>query len=298
MTGLHTHLPLQVSEHLVLSKSVWRVRWRKFSRDWGYALKSFRVREIVSRRAVFGPGWSANSPQTPQPISHSRGQPLLSANMVSVISRWNQRRQWQKKSGGWTQACFCPKAQSWLHWDILAGICTLLPRGVVLPEEGNGDTAAMPTWEVRVLPQPLKMLWKHDTGRAALLSSLIQSLTNGSKEGEERGGHYKKLPRDFCSSSNPFVRNISKCSHSSVYKQKTTNCHQAIFIQAIFLRNHIFLKETKYLPFPQGGDSYALFINCFLQKNLGSEEYCRIVWGKIYWVVYLESGEKQTMKRE
>lgn len=35
---------------------------------------------------------------------------------------------------------------------------TLLPRGVMLPEEGNGDTAAMPTWEIQVLPQPLKVL--------------------------------------------------------------------------------------------------------------------------------------------
>lgn len=35
---------------------------------------------------------------------------------------------------------------------------TLLPRGVMLPEEGNGGTAAMPTWEVQVLPQPLQEL--------------------------------------------------------------------------------------------------------------------------------------------
>lgn len=56
-----------------------------------------------------------------------------------------------------------------------------------------------------------------------------------------------------------------------VHEQKTTSCSQAISIQAISLRGHILLKATKSPPFPQGGDSYALFINCFLQKNLGRE---------------------------
>lgn len=105
-------------------------------------------------------------------------------------------------------------SRSWSHGDILAGICTLSPRGVVFPEEGNGDTAAMPTWAAQAPPQPLELLWKHDTGRAALLWSLIQSLTNGTKGGEERDGHYRKLPKGFCSSSNPSARNMSKCRHS------------------------------------------------------------------------------------
>lgn len=153
---------------------------------WVYATKSFKELERWRRgRALFGPSWSANTPRNCklQSASHSGGQPSLSANMVSAISGWNQSTEWEKERGGWPQACFCPKAQSWSHGDILAGICTLPPRGVVFPEEGNGDTAAMPTWAARALPQPLKLLWKHDTGRAALLSSLIQSLTNGTKVG-------------------------------------------------------------------------------------------------------------------
>lgn len=129
---------------------------------------------------------------------------------------------------------------------------TLLPRGVTLPEEGNGDTAAMPTWEIQVLPQPLKVLWKHDTGRAALLSSLIQSLTNGSKEGEERGGHYKRLPKDFCSSSNPFVRNTSKCRHSRVYKQKDNQLSSGYFHPSNFPEGPCTFKGNKISSLPTG----------------------------------------------
>lgn len=129
---------------------------------------------------------------------------------------------------------------------------TLLPRGVMLPEEGNGDTAAMPTWEVQVLPQPLKVLWKHDTGRAALLSSLIQSLTSGSKEREERGGHYKKLLKDLCSSSNPFVRNMSKCRHSRVYKQKDKQLSSGYFQPSNFPEGLYTFKVNKVSSLPTG----------------------------------------------
>lgn len=62
---------------------------------------------------------------------------------------------------------------------------TLPTRGVVFPEEGNGDTAAMPTWAAPALPRPLKLLSKHDMGRAALPSSLIQSHTNAQRRGAE-----------------------------------------------------------------------------------------------------------------
>lgn len=129
-----------------------------------------------------------------------KGQPLLSANVVTdfwIKSEKGMER--EKERGGWPQAHFCPKAQSWSHKDVLAGICTLPPRRVMFPEEGNENTAAVPTWAAHVLSQPLKVLWKHDTGRAALLSPLIQSLTNGMKGKEERGG--PAITRSFSSTS-------------------------------------------------------------------------------------------------
>lgn len=137
-----------------------------------------------SRRALFGPGWSANSPQdTPAYIPQQR--------LATAFCQCDKRNFWmkseegmaEKKKGGgrWTQSC--PKSSELVTLRHPGRNSTVLPRGVMLPEEGNGDTAAMPTWEIQVVPQPLKVLWKHDTGRAALLSSLIQSPTNGSKEG-------------------------------------------------------------------------------------------------------------------
>lgn len=201
MTRLHTHLPLQASEHLVLSKSVWRVRRRKFSRDWEYALNSFR--KIGSRRALFGPGYL-----------------LISSRHPNLYPTGELRAGYTGTS--WQEHCFATKGSH-------------VTRGRKWRYSSNANVGS----------QPLKVLWKHDTGKAALLSFLIQSLTNGSKEGEERGGHYKKLLKDFCSSSNPFVRNMSKCKHSHAYKQKDKQLSSGYFHPSNFSEGPYTFKGNK-----------------------------------------------------